>query len=277
MGFDRFSAKIKARDSMRRNRPSPVLVTLGFLALTVLLERGVQRFFFDPVSAFYYYFYIWGDSVEEIVLYLAEHYSTEILIFAGVSFLIGLYRTIMNFGYTSYGIRMARNEQPGFSHIFDGFLRPVHVLGSVLLQYILIGLWTLPFQAGATAFLYWSIQQNSVLFLALFWACMIGATVIGLIKDYSYRLTWYFMLDDPACSSRQAISRSKQYMRGWKMDLFLLDFSFFGWSLLSALTLGILDVWLKPYMTATEVNFYDFLTSASDGQGGGEAEALPSF
>lgn len=262
---------------MRRNRPSPVLVTLGFLALTVLLERGVQRFFFDPVSAFYYYFYIWGDSVEEIVLYLAEHYSTEILIFAGVSFLIGLYRTIMNFGYTSYGIRMARNEQPGFSHIFDGFLRPVHVLGSVLLQYILIGLWTLPFQAGATAFLYWSIQQNSVLFLALFWACMIGATVIGLIKDYSYRLTWYFMLDDPACSSRQAISRSKQYMRGWKMDLFLLDFSFFGWSLLSALTLGILDVWLKPYMTATEVNFYDFLTSASDGQGGGEAEALPSF
>ena len=57
------------------------------------------------------------------------------------------------------------------------------------------------------------------------------------------------------------------------MDLFILDLSFFGWSLLSALTLGILDVWLKPYMTATEVNFYDFLTSASDGQEGGGEEA----
>lgn len=277
MGFDRFSAKIKARGSMRQNRPSPVLVALGFLALTALLERVVRWFLFDPVSVFYYNYFFWGDSAEEIILYLTERYSAEILIFAGVSLLLALYRTIMEFGYTSYAVRMARNEQPGFGHVFDGFLRPVHVLGSVLLQGLFILLWTLPFQAGAMAFLYWSIEQNSALFLVLSWTCMIGALIVGVIKDYSYRLTWYFMLDDPASSSRKAISRSKTHMRGWKLDLFFLDFSFLGWRILSGLTFGLLDVWVKPYRRATEVNFYDFLTSASDGQEGGEAEALPSF
>lgn len=277
MGFDRFSAKIKARGSMRQNKPSPVMVSLGFLALTVLLKRVVLWFHFDPLSAFYTYYIYWGYDAEEIIRYLVEEYSTEIMIFAGLSFLIGLYRTIMEFGYTSYAVRMARNEQPGFGHVFDGFLRPVHVLGSVLLQGLLITLWTIPFQAGMAAFLYWSIQHNSALFLVLSWTCMIGAMVVGVVKDYSYRLAWYFMLDDPACSSRKAISRSKTHMRGWKLDLLFLDLSFLGWRILSGLTLGLLDVWVKPYRRATEVNFYDFLTSASDGQEGGEEKAPTSF
>lgn len=276
MGFDRFSAKMQARASMRTNRPSPVKVSLGFLILTVLLNWGIRWFLFDPVSAFYEYYLYWGYEAEEIFRYLAETYSTEILIFAAFNFLFGLYRTVMEFGYTSYALRMSRNEQPGFSHIFDGFLRPVHVLGSVLLQGLLLFLWTLPFYAGAAAFLHWSTLDGSVLFLALSWACLIGALVVGEIKAYSYRLTWYFMLDDPACSSRRAISRSKQVMRGWKLDLFFLDLSFLGWTILSGLTLGVLDMWLKPYRSAAEVNFYDFLT-AGDRQTGGEEGAQEPF
>lgn len=273
MGFDRFSAKIKARGSMRQNRPSPVMVSLGFLILTILLYCVISWLLFVPVRAFFEYYLYWGYDVEDILLYLAAEYPAEIQTFEVFSFLFGIYQTIMKFGYTSYIVRMARNEQPGFTHIFDGFLRPVHALGSALLQGLFILLWTLPFQAGAAAFLYWSIQQNSLLFLALFWACMIGTMIIGLIKEYSYRLTWYFMLDDPACSSWKAISRSKQYMRGWKLDLLFLDLSFLGWKILSWMTLGILDVWVKPYQSAAEVNFYDFLISGADRQEGGGEEA----
>lgn len=46
--------------------------------------------------------------------------------------------------------------------------------------------------------------------------------------------------------SLEAISRSKQAMRGWKGSLFVLDLSFLGWILLTPFTLGILGLWLNP-------------------------------
>lgn len=47
--------------------------------------------------------------------------------------------------------------------------------------------------------------------------------------SYRYRLAYYLLLDDPDMGSLEAISRSKQAMRGWKGSLFVLDLSFLGW------------------------------------------------
>ena len=97
---------------------------------------------------------------------------------------------------------------------------------------------------------------------------------------YRYRLTSYFILDDPDCTARQAICRSKQAMKGWKWSLFCLDLSFFGWMLLSVL-LGafisfllpvvitdVLCFWVMPYRGASEANFYDAITGPSQPSGG---------
>lgn len=60
-------------------------------------------------------------------------------------------------------------------------------------------------------------------------------------------------------------------MRGWKMELFTLDLSFLGWILLGACTMGILYVWITPYMSATEANFYDEVSAGVRRQNGGYA------
>ena len=46
-------------------------------------------------------------------------------------------------------------------------------------------------------------------------------------------------------------------MNGHKMELFLLQLSFIGWMFLSALTFGILILYVGPYMEATMARFYD--------------------
>ena len=55
------------------------------------------------------------------------------------------------------------------------------------------------------------------------------------------------------------IRQSKALMRGHKGEYFTLCLSFFGWLLLSGLTLGILGIWLEPYMTVTQANYYNSL------------------
>ena len=75
-------------------------------------------------------------------------------------------------------------------------------------------------------------------------------------------------------------------MKGWKGELFILDWSFFGWLLLVALVelvgiglgtlfspalgtllgtvaAGAFSLWLNPYMNGTEANFYDWVTHGS--------------
>jgi uncharacterized membrane protein len=54
----------------------------------------------------------------------------------------------------------------------------------------------------------------------------------GLYFLYSLRLARYVLLDNPELSVFQAMHRSMQMSRGYKRQLFALDFSFLGWMIL---------------------------------------------
>ena len=49
---------------------------------------------------------------------------------------------------------------------------------------------------------------------------------------------------------------SKKQTYGFKLSLFKLDLSFIGWAILSLLTLNLVDIWLSPYITLTNINYY---------------------
>jgi uncharacterized membrane protein len=49
-------------------------------------------------------------------------------------------------------------------------------------------------------------------------------------------------------------------MRGNKWRLFCLGFSFIGWELLGALTMGIGYFWINPYRQMAETAFYMHVT-----------------
>ena len=79
----------------------------------------------------------------------------------------------------------------------------------------------------------------------------------GIIKAISYSQAMYVLAENPEIGAREAINRSKAMMNGHKMEYFLLMLSFIGWFLLCAITFGIACIWVIPYITAAETNFYN--------------------
>jgi uncharacterized membrane protein len=78
----------------------------------------------------------------------------------------------------------------------------------------------------------------------------------GIIKYYAYAMTPYIIAEDPEIDAMAAIAKSQEMMRGHKMELFMLQFSFIGWYLLAGLTFGVGFIFLLPYVKTAEANFY---------------------
>lgn len=94
------------------------------------------------------------------------------------------------------------------------------------------------------------------LFVAL-WSLLL--MIPGIVKACSYSQAMYILAEDPSIGPMEAIRRSKAIMEGHKMEYFKLLLSFFGWAILGTFTLGILYIWLTPYMSATFANYYRYL------------------
>ena len=79
----------------------------------------------------------------------------------------------------------------------------------------------------------------------------------GIIKYYSYYLTPYILADCPNVTATEALNISKRMTKGHKGKLFVLDLSFIGWYILSAMTVGILYIlYVGPYQSTTDAGFY---------------------
>jgi uncharacterized membrane protein len=85
--------------------------------------------------------------------------------------------------------------------------------------------------------------------------------VPGIIKAISYSQAPYIIAENPNMPAMEALRRSEEMMRGRKMEYFVLNLSFIGWALLAIPTLGLITIWLEPYMQMTMINFYSDLKS----------------
>ena len=103
------------------------------------------------------------------------------------------------------------------------------------------------------------------LYMSLFiilWGLLL--IVPGIIASYRYRMATWLMAENPELGIREAVEMSKYMMQGHKGRLFCLDLSFIGWMLLCALTFGIGNLLLNPYLQSTEAAFYlDLLSRRS--------------
>ena len=79
----------------------------------------------------------------------------------------------------------------------------------------------------------------------------------GIIATYRYAMVPYLIAEFPDLSVSEAMEESSRLMRGNKMRLFCLQFSFIGWILLAMFaTFGIGMLWVTPYMHAADAVFY---------------------
>ena len=103
---------------------------------------------------------------------------------------------------------------------------------------------------------FWPAFKTSILVSIFTYLWTLLFIIPGIVKGLSYSMAMYIVAENPTIGAREAINRSKAMMNGHKMEFFKLIFSFLGWVILGYFTLGLLYIWLIPYMNAAFLNFY---------------------
>ena len=236
--IDRKTIKIQAKQMIRGHRGAPIIAGAIVLAVSFVLGRV------EDLISHGNLFYSYAEAYAEIIGRLADGtaysdtyydilkdiptthmYALSFGNFFGI--LVSLFMTVLTGGFYLYCMGIRQGLEMPYSTLLDG----LGVAGRLIWCSILIAVKT---------FL-WSL---------LFF-------IPGLVAVYRYRFAYYNILTDDRLSASEAIQLSCQQTQGLKGKLFVLDLSFFGWTLVSELTLGILQVWLLPYITLSDLAYFE--------------------
>lgn len=138
------------------------------------------------------------------------------------SLLISIFSIPYTVGYAKYLLSFIRGEKLEFSSIF-GFMKEYFVKS--LLVSILVGL---------------IVVCGTILLI-----------VPGIIAGIGLMFYSEVCADNPDLKPTEIVKKAWRMTKGYKADLFVLSLSFIGWGILAGFTLGILCIWLVPYMTIT--------------------------
>ncbi|MDR3306022.1 MAG: DUF975 family protein [Clostridiales Family XIII bacterium] len=152
-----------------------------------------------------------------------QEYAGSMSSRSNVSFLYTILVTgPFSFGLTSVFLRVLRFQPAQADMVFSGFSAFLRAFLLYLVQTIFIALW-------------------SILLL-----------VPGIIAYYRYSLAWYLIADHPQMGALEAITLSKELMRGNKLKRFTIDLSFLGWFVLAGLFAGFFGALLTAGFLAAD-------------------------
>ena len=144
------------------------------------------------------------DMINSGVSYMIDSAGGfTVLSFSFVSILVGLVALVLNAGYYCYCFGILRREEMPYESLFDAF----------------------PF-AGKVILL--SIVEGVFIFL---WSMLF--VIPGIIAAYRYSFAMLNLCENPELGVMEALNLSKQQTFGYKWQLFVLQLSFIGWSLLA--------------------------------------------
>lgn len=201
------------------------------------------------------------DMINSGVSYMIDSAGGfTVLSFSFVSILVGLVALVLNAGYYCYCFGILRREKMPYESLFDAF----------------------PF-AGKVILL--SIVEGVFIFL---WSMLF--VIPGIIVAYRYSFAMLNLCENPELGVMEALNLSKRQTNGYKWQLFVLQLSFIGWSLLvlgifliyelliaallpdsflgimfgslllSVLAAGV-GVYLTPYLNLSICRFYQLATA----------------
>jgi uncharacterized membrane protein len=152
--------------------------------------------------------------------------------FAGIQSII--FTGPISYGVALFFLNAARGNEGEIVHVFTGFKRFGTTFLCGLMQTIFIVLWSLLF------------------------------IIPGIIAAINYSMAYYLLADYKNLSAMDALSMSKDIMKGHKGRYFNLLMSFMGWFVFSAVTLGLGYVYVMPYFNNTIAVFYQDLINGTD-------------
>ncbi len=225
MTVNRKQEKRYAKEVLRSAQVSPYVFTIIFLVVSLVLN-GVSLTMGSPGLENVYMI-----GAYELPLPTLITLPPVLVTFLGL--LISLLLTTLTYGYYSYSMTVRSGNFAEYGTLLDGF---TYVGKIVLLEIVL----------------FCKIFVWSLLFI-----------VPGIVAAYRYRFARFNMCENPDIGIMEAIYMSKAQTNGLKWQLFVMDWSFFGWDLLVSLTLGIVNIYVMPYRTQTELGFYEYGKHAS--------------
>lgn len=227
--FERVEYKLKAKVVLKKNYWVCFLASL----IVMLLNGNTPEFKFtysSPNST---------DLVNEGLNWIGTPLTTKLIawfsIIGGIAVVVALLGwafkilvlNVMDVGLSKYYLE-ARKESYEIKHVIFAFQSPHYwnVVKVVFFQNLQIFLWTLLF------------------------------IIPGIIKSYQLRFIPYILAENPGMEMDDVFALAKDLSKDIKMDLFIMDLSFLGWSLLASLTFGIGQFFLHPYTEATNAEAY---------------------
>ena len=145
-----------------------------------------------------------------------------------LSILTSLLGMVLSAGFVLYCMAVRRGERAEFLTLFDGFSFVGKLIGLNLLMYLFIALWSMLL------------------------------VVPGIIAAYRYRFALYNLYENPGISVFEALNMSKRQTFGYKSQLFMLDLSYLGWSILASVPSMLYSGLLSQELMMDTMNALDF-------------------
>ena len=219
--LNRIELKLNAKAITKSARVSAYRMTLLYLVIRFVLSLADNY-----VSATDSTWVEIGDMQFQVQsLFHHAAFPTPVVVF--VSVLVWLLGCVLAAGYVLYHQGVRRGEEMPISSLFDGFGFVGKIVLLNLVMTVFIALWSMLF------------------------------VIPGIIAAYRYRFALYNLCENPELGVMDALNMSKAQTKGYKLDLFVLDLTFIGWSLLCGLTLGILSIWITPYIQQTDLGYFE--------------------
>ena len=164
----------------------------------------------------------------------------------------------LTLGFNHTLLKALRKEEIAYSSVLARMPIFLKAIGLTLMIALRIFLWLLPGWAlsliGAVV-LFFLPELGGLIMLA----AVVLMFVLMLQAMYRFRLATYVMADQPETGINAAIRRSKEIMKGRKMELFYLEVSFVGWRLLVSFAQTLLLGMLGTVLGMTLGMFASFL------------------
>lgn len=236
MIIDRTAAKLQAKQLIRESQPSMLTAALLYTLLTALIGWLSLRLTGVDTNTMNEMLRLASEGNSEAVMEMMTKATPS----AGASLIDSLLRlamAVVGVGFSLFVMNSVRRSQPAIGNLLDGFGMFPRVLFLIILQIVLIFLWSLLL------------------------------VIPGIIAAYRYSFAVYVMIDHPEMSAMDCLRESKRLTTGYKRQLFLLDLSFIFWFLLTMIPVVgyIAQVYVTPYMESARVLYYEQIRALQGG------------
>lgn len=258
MNFDRPKYKTFALMQLKnRWKPAIIATIISVIILTIfsISQQQTNTLTFSQMLSL---------SYEELLAYSQSNpmYSIPGIILSVIQTIMGF---IIEIVLVAFFLIYSRSPDPvSLKQYFEGYNKWA--------RGILCGLWRTLWTCIWGLFLVFLITVY--VFIILFTQTSIDNTVLNntlpviiiiigaipmFIKSIEYSFAMFFTAEFPEIGIRKSLRLSITIAKGHRWDIFVLELSFLGWFLFSAITFGIGFVWTLPYYYMTFINTYHAL------------------